>query len=81
MATLEEARHAKVSLKERLGRPEWLRGVGIGNDPTKGFVVHVNIDVLTDEIRSTVPASINGVQVEVHVTDEVKTFTAGHRVS
>jgi len=79
MATLEEARQVKALLKERLGKPDWLRGIGIGNDSAHGFVVRVNVDALTDEIRKSVPALIESVQIEIQATGEAQALRAPNK--
>lgn len=71
MATIDEAREAKSVLKATLGKPEWLRGIGIGSDPS-GAVVRVNVVDDTDEVRKAVPVSVNGVAVEIHVVGDAK---------
>ena len=72
MATIDEAREAKSVLKATLGKPEWLRGIGIGSDPSGGAVVRVNVVDDTDEVRKAVPVSVNGVAVEIHVVGDAK---------
>lgn len=72
MATLDQARKAKASLKASLGKPGWLRGLGIGSDPSGGAVVRVNVATLTDEVRQAVPTSMNGVSVEIHVVGDAE---------
>jgi len=72
MATLGEAREAKSTLKASLGKQAWLRGIGIGSDPSGGAVVRVNVVEDTDDVRKIVPTSVRGVAVEIHVVGDAK---------
>lgn len=64
MITEEQAKQAKYALRESLGRPKWLRGVGISQTKT-GFFVAVRVVALTPEVSRCIPSKINGVKVSV----------------
>jgi len=72
VASVAEAQQAKAVLKERIGRPSWLRGIGIGGEPGD-YCVKVNVSALTDEVRAVVPSAVGGVRV---VIDAVGTIRA-----
>ena len=48
MINLEEAEFAKAILRARLGRPKWLRGIGVSKDASDAYVVKVNISSLEE---------------------------------
>jgi hypothetical protein len=73
MISLEHARNAKTVLRQRLGRPPWLRGVGIAVDAEGSHYVKLLVAKVTDEVRAAVPATIAGVPV---VTEEGGEFYA-----
>lgn len=73
MANANEARRAKVVLKERLGRAPWLRGIGIGGEPGN-YCVKVNVDALTEEVRVAVPLMVEGVRVVVDPVGSIRPF-------
>ena len=70
MATLEEATAAKATLRSNLGRPEWLRGVGIGKDDT-GYCIKVNVASITADVEASIPREIDGVPVHVEVVGDI----------
>lgn len=72
MATLDETRAARGVLKDRLGRPSWLRGVGVGQDSGR-YVILVNVAKLTAEVRAAVPDSVQGVPVVVRTVGDITT--------
>ena len=71
MATLLEARAAKMVLRQRLGRPSWLRGVGIGLGK-QGHFIKVDVARVTSEVRKDLPDQVQGVRVVVEVLGPVK---------
>ena len=71
MATRQEVQQAKQALKARLGHPSWLRGIGIGGRPGD-YLVKVNVSVVTDEVKSKVPRSENGVSVVVEAVGTIR---------
>lgn len=65
---------AKEALKEQLGHPAWLRGIGIGTGGRSGhYCVKVNVGTLTNEVRASIPNTVRGVPVLV---DEVGDIVA-----
>ena len=61
-ADYDEVNTAKTVLRAQIGRPGWLRGVGIGCDKS-GFFIRVNVDEITDDVK--VPNEVSGVRVLV----------------
>jgi hypothetical protein len=59
---MDEAREAKRLLLKRLGKPTWLIGVGIAKFDDKPAVKVIG-KLDTDQSKSLVPRSINGVRV------------------
>lgn len=74
---MERANAAKAALKSRLGRPPWLRGIGIGADPDGGLHVKVNVAALTPEVRESVPETLDGVPVRLEAVGEVNAMPSG----
>jgi hypothetical protein len=70
MVDMEQARRAKETLRARLSRPAWLRGVGIGIDASGSHLVRVMVAEMTDEVRRALPPQVDGVPVEVDVTGD-----------
>lgn len=70
MTTLEQATKAKEVLRSAMGRPRWLRGVGIGKDH-KGYFVKVNVDVITPELRQDIPRDVDGVRVWLDAVGDI----------
>jgi hypothetical protein len=68
--TLEEATNAKGVLRSRLGRPEWLRGIGVGIDGN-GYFVKVNVAALTSDVGKRVPPRLGSVRVQVEAVGEI----------
>lgn len=71
MVTKEMALFAKAELKKKLGRSDWLRGIGVG---VRGgvYTVKVNVEKLTPEIARHLPREMFGVMVDVQEVGEVK---------
>ncbi|MEO8284326.1 MAG: hypothetical protein ABI568_13160 [Pseudarthrobacter sp.] len=69
---MERAFAAKTTLKSRIGRPEWLRGIGIAADPDGTPYVKVNVAALTPEVREAVPEEIDGVLIRVETVGDIK---------
>lgn len=74
MINLEQAQDAKLAVKELLDRPAWLRGIGIGRDENGSYFVKVNVNKLTDEVKSTVPCNINNVPVILAVVGDYRPY-------
>lgn len=68
--TFEDAARAKSELRLRLGRPRWLRGVGIGRD-AEGHFVKVNVAEMTLEVMALLPHDVSGVRIRVEVVGDV----------
>ncbi len=71
MASMADVQQAKEALKERLGRPSWLRGVGIGGR-AGDYCVKVNVASVTDEVRASIPSTIRGVPVIVEAVGQIR---------
>ncbi len=69
--SLEEATNAKTIVRQRLGRPEWLRGIGLGMD-AEGYFVKVNVAALTADVERHVPRSVGDVRVELEVVGRLQ---------
>jgi hypothetical protein len=68
---LVQAQHAKATLKEKLGHPHWLRGIGIAGE-SGNYCVKVNVDVMSDEVRAAVPPAVNGVRVMINAVGNIR---------
>jgi len=64
-----DVRAAKVAFLSQLGRPEWLRGVGIGKDGL-GYFIKVNSSEPLPE--GLVKTSFNGVRIIVDVVGDIR---------
>ena len=65
----QDAERAKISLKNKLGKPIWLRGIGIGGKPGN-YCIKVNIASTTKE-ACHIPGIINGVPVIVEIVGNI----------
>ncbi|MCK0118191.1 hypothetical protein BCE75_10231 [Isoptericola sp. CG 20/1183] len=71
MVTRDEARTAKSTLRERLGRVEGVCGVGLAQrGDTHDWVLQVNVQNVS--ARKDVPPDVDGVPVRVHVVGAVE---------
>lgn len=70
MTTLEEARRVKIILRKRLGRPLWLRGVGLSTG-REGYAIQVNVSELTPIVRESVPTTLEGVEIQLVAVGDV----------
>lgn len=68
MTTFEEALDAKAILRKRLGRPPWLRGIGVAKNESGSHVLKVNVSEKTPEVSATIPRAVGEVQI---VIDEI----------
>lgn len=66
----EAASQAKNALKNVLGQPNWLRGIGIGGAHNR-YCIKVNVASLTDEVQNAIPESVSGVPVVVEVVGDI----------
>ena len=66
----KQALIAKTHLRSSLGRPKWLRGIGVGLDDT-GYFVKINVNTITSEIRNAVPRQVNQVSVKLDAVGEI----------
>lgn len=64
-----ELKKAKEKLKKLLGKPEWLAGVGIGL--SCGFVLQVNINEDTTEIRDMIPKVVDNIPVHIQFVGKI----------
>lgn len=65
----ERLRGVQLSLKERLGRPEWLRGIGLSRDS-----VEVRVKEITPEIKALIPDMIAGVPINIEAVGDIVAF-------
>jgi len=63
---------AKATLKSQLGRPEWLRGIGIAAEPDGKLYLKVNVAALTPDVRAAVPETLDDVSVRIEVVGDIK---------
>ncbi len=68
---LKSVRAAKALLTLKLGSPPWLRGIGIGADPSGALRIQVYVAAITDEVRRTVPEVFQGVPVHLEEVGEI----------
>jgi len=71
MITRKQAEHAQQILGARLARPQWLRGIGITFDDEGSHLLKVNVQEITDEVRSIIPFIIEGVPVNLCVVGTI----------
>ncbi len=69
--TFQQALEAKSALRSQLGRPVWLRGVGVGFDDDTGCFVKVNVNEITAELLEHLPDEVSGVRVKVEAVGEI----------
>lgn len=74
VVNLIQARKAQEDLALKIGRPLWLRGIGISLQDYKGFLLKVNVQEITDEVLKTVPTSVNGVPVCIEAVGTISAF-------
>jgi hypothetical protein len=74
MITREQARRAQAVLGARLGCPPWLRGIGIMADGHGSCFLKVNVQALTEEVRTALPDEINGVPIRVEAVGTLRAF-------
>lgn len=67
--TLDDARNAKPALVAALAGDQRVNGVGLGYDPTEGYVLKVNLTVA--EAVEAVPPVINGVAVRTEIVGPI----------
>ena len=48
---LAEAKRVKMAIKIKLGKPPWLRGIGVGANDAGEHCVKINVDKVTPEIQ------------------------------
>lgn len=72
VVSLEQAIKAKKSLKDQLARPDWLRGIGVGQNERGEHLIEVRVGIDTQEVREAIPASIEGVPIRVTVIGNVR---------
>jgi hypothetical protein len=76
MASTEAAIKAKATLRAKLGRPAWLRGIGVGlHDGSP--CIQVNVAELSEEVRAAIPEEVEGVPVRVVAVGDISAGTAG----
>jgi hypothetical protein len=69
--TFQQALQAKNALRSKLGRPAWLRGVGVGFDDDHGCFVKVNVGEITPDVLDVLPDEVLGVKVLVEAVGEI----------
>lgn len=70
-ATADQAITAKQRLRQEIGRPEWLLGVGVGKEGDD-HVIEIRISRDSPEIRDSVPAVVDSVRVCIVVVGDVR---------
>ncbi len=68
--SFDQAKAAKNALRFKLGRPAWLRGIGVGLDEN-GHFVKVNVKEIIPEVSEAVPREVEGVPVQVEAVGEI----------
>ena len=67
------AEEAAKKLADQIKNPAWFTGgIGVKECPKNCYVVVVYIDKLIDEIRKTVPMSIDGIPIQLDEIGKVK---------
>jgi hypothetical protein len=74
----DEAISAKALLRARLGRPPWLRGVGLVFEDGQ-FFLRVNVASSAHGAAELIPRSVGGVRVVVAEVPEVLAAIGGAR--
>lgn len=64
MVSLGQAQQAKAALRERLGRPSWLRGVGISL-VDGDHCIQVNVAMDATHVCELLPKEVDGVKIQV----------------
>lgn len=70
-ASFEQAREAIDSLVAKMGRQDWLRGIGVSKDE-EGHFVKVNVFRITSVVTTTVPKEIDGIRVKVEAVGNIR---------
>jgi len=74
MVTYERASTARDALCSSLfegSPPVWSRGFGVGRDQDGSYFVKVNVGSLTDEVRASLPETVDGVPVVIEEVGDV----------
>jgi hypothetical protein len=71
MAAKTDTERAKLVLRAKLGRPSWLRGIGLGGEPGD-YCIKVNVAELTNEVRASLPKTVDGVPVQVEAVGTLR---------
>lgn len=71
MRSLAEAEAAKRRLLAQVGRPSWLRGLGIGFADDGGYRLEVKVDDLSGAVRDAIPTELEGVEVHVSAVGRI----------
>lgn len=74
---LAHARAAQEALKDVIGKPEWLSGIGIDKGDNGDYRVRVNTAWMDDDVIASIPGEILGVPVAVMEVGRIVALTAG----
>ena len=65
-----QAMQVKQLVRTRLGRPDWLRGIGIGCDGQE-FYVKVNVVEMTPHVQSILQHHLAGLDVRIATVGDI----------
>jgi hypothetical protein len=75
--TLDQIKIAKNALKLTLGRPDWLRGIGIGAD-AQGYFIKVNVSKAIPDVTNQITAALSKnpdkVRIEIEEVGDIVAF-------
>jgi hypothetical protein len=75
MASIVDAERAKERVRERFGRLQGVRGIGVTWDENGDAWIRVNVDRhLRDVICKHIPPEFDGVAIELRSVHDFKTF-------
>lgn len=69
--TFERAARAQDDLLDLIGEPDWLRAVSIQTGGDGAPYILVSVAHLGPEVTAAIPASIDGVAVDIEVASEI----------
>lgn len=69
----EQADQVAQEVSDKLGSPEWLRGVGVEMDSAEGFIVSVR--VADEQDKPGLPERMHGVRICVKTRPLPRAFT------
>ena len=66
----QQAVFVKQLVRTRLGRPDWLRGIGIGCEG-QDFYVKVNVAEITPNLQTYLQQHLSGLDVRIAVVGDI----------